>query len=153
MCRKQCLLPSSFSSSTGMGSSRHIEREPISSRIDIIPTSSTSHNFSSASSLTSSILQTSGKRSREAMESPPSTQRQVGRVLPQTDIRSPVAKRQRGWYKIKGREPIARMRNNRQITSPRGVSSETQVFHQGSLSVGDTLLPLPDRAHQSTQTE
>ncbi|XP_011698535.1 PREDICTED: uncharacterized protein LOC105456290 [Wasmannia auropunctata] len=67
------------------------------------------------------------------------------------DTRSPLAKRHRGWYKmIRGRQPINRMRNNR-VTSPRGVSTETQIFSQGSLTVGDTVLPLPTRAHQSTE--
>lgn len=59
---------------------------------------------------------------------------------------SPLAKRQRGWYKmIRGRRPIGRMQNSRAITSPR-VSAEKQVFSQGSLMVGDMVLPLPARA-------
>uniref|UniRef100_A0ABD2XCX9 C2H2-type domain-containing protein n=1 Tax=Trichogramma kaykai TaxID=54128 RepID=A0ABD2XCX9_9HYME len=66
---------------------------------------------------------------------------------------SPVAKRHRGWYRIRGREPIARMRQLALTASPRGASRETQRFQQGSLSIGDTFLPLPSRAHQSTQTE
>lgn len=66
------------------------------------------------------------------------------------DIRSPLAKRQKGWYKmIRARRPINRMRNRYATTSSRGV----QVFSQGSLTMGDTVLPLPSRAHQSTQTE
>ncbi|KYN06841.1 hypothetical protein ALC62_02224 [Cyphomyrmex costatus] len=65
---------------------------------------------------------------------------------------SPLAKRQRGWYRmIRGRLPINRMRNSRVTTSPRGVSKETQVFSQGSLTVGDTVLPLPARAHETTE--
>jgi hypothetical protein len=67
-------------------------------------------------------------------------------------VLSPAAKRHRGWYRIRAREPIARMRK-RQIVSPRGASLETQRFQQGSLTVGDTHLPLPSRAHQATQTE
>lgn len=68
------------------------------------------------------------------------------------DVRSPLAKRHRTWCMVKGREPLKRMRDV-PPTSPRGVSSETQVFSQGSLTVGDTILPLPVRAHQSTHTE
>ncbi|XP_043461709.1 uncharacterized protein DDB_G0288805-like [Leptopilina heterotoma] len=76
-------------------------------------------------------------------------------TLPNED-RSPIAKRQRGWYKykVRARPPIARMRKI-QVTSPKGISSETQRFQQGSLSVGrlNTIIPLPSRAHQCTQTE
>ncbi|KAL6438196.1 hypothetical protein ACFW04_004423 [Cataglyphis niger] len=65
------------------------------------------------------------------------------------DVRSPLAKRQKGWYKmIRARRPISRMRNRYATTS-----SRVQVFSQGSLTMGDTVLPLPARAHQSTQTE
>lgn len=65
---------------------------------------------------------------------------------------SPLAKRQRGWYNmIKGRQPIKRMRSSHLATSSRGVSAETQVFSHGSLMAGDTVLPLPTRAHQSTE--
>lgn len=61
------------------------------------------------------------------------------------DIRSPLQKRRRGWYRqIRGREPIARMR---------GVALGTQCFQQGSLSMGDYIIPLPSRAHQATQTD
>lgn len=113
------------------------------------PTSSTSDTFDFLSNFASSLSQRPGKRSRDAIESSP-TKKPTEFVIPQIEIRSPIAKRQRGWYKIKAREPIARMKNNR---PSRRVSLETQVFHQGSLSVGNTVLPLPDRAHQSTQTE
>lgn len=68
---------------------------------------------------------------------------------------SPLAKRYRGRYRVRARQPIARMRE-RQLTSPRGASFGIQRFQQGSLTVGDTFLPLPSRAHQanqSTQTE
>ncbi|XP_011500927.1 PREDICTED: uncharacterized protein DDB_G0284459-like [Ceratosolen solmsi marchali] len=76
-----------------------------------------------------------------------------GNLSPRSEvISSPAAKRHRGWYRIRAREPIARMRK-RQIVSPRGASLETQRFQQGSLTIGDTYLPLPSRAHQSTQTE
>ncbi|XP_017765688.1 PREDICTED: DEP domain-containing protein DDB_G0279099-like [Eufriesea mexicana] len=130
------------------GFSKNVEEGQVSSRV--IPTPSTSE--SSMLNSASSILQRPGKRPRDVTEYIPSTQRQTDFSVPQVEPRSPLAKRHRGWYKIKGREPIARMRN-RQHPSPRGISSETQVFHQGSLSVGNTVLPLPDRAHQSTQTE
>ncbi|XP_014467430.1 PREDICTED: uncharacterized protein LOC106740676 [Dinoponera quadriceps] len=80
-----------------------------------------------------------GKRTRDVNEA----SSWVGSVsLP--DIRSPLPKRKRGWYKIKGRRPI---HSADRVTSPRGVSSETQIFSQGSLTVGDTILPLPARAH------
>ncbi|KAK0162209.1 hypothetical protein PV327_008563 [Microctonus hyperodae] len=70
----------------------------------------------------------------------------------QNDIRSPLQKRPRGSYRqIHGREPIARMKNL--VSTSRGISSEKQRFQQGSLTVGDTILPLPSRAHQSTQTD
>ncbi|XP_066598026.1 uncharacterized protein fs(1)Ya isoform X2 [Prorops nasuta] len=65
---------------------------------------------------------------------------------------SPIAKRPRAWPKIKGRPPISRMRHENPTTS-RGVSSDTQVFSRGCLSVGDTVLPIPSRAHKSTQTQ
>ncbi|XP_011302550.1 uncharacterized protein fs(1)Ya [Fopius arisanus] len=69
------------------------------------------------------------------------------------DIRSPEQKRPRAWYRqIRGRDPIARMKYS-SILPSRGISNETQCFQQGSLSVGDTILPLPSRAHQSTQTD
>lgn len=68
------------------------------------------------------------------------------------DTKSPLAKRQRGWYKmIRGRQPIRRVQDSRVTTSPRGVSAEKQVFSQGSLIVGDMVLPLPARAHQSKE--
>ncbi|XP_011646914.1 uncharacterized protein LOC105433339 [Pogonomyrmex barbatus] len=86
-----------------------------------------------------------GKRAREVTEASSKEE------LIALDIRSPLAKRQRGWYNmIRGRQPISRMRNSRVTTSPRGISAETQVFSQGSLTVGDTVLPLPARAHQLT---
>ncbi|XP_031783745.1 uncharacterized protein LOC100679353 isoform X2 [Nasonia vitripennis] len=70
-------------------------------------------------------------------------------------VSSPAAKRHRGWYRIRAREPIARMRERQLVPqSPRGACRETQRFQQGSLTIGDnTFLPLPSRAHQSTQTE
>lgn len=136
-----------------IGSYKHVEKEQVPSREGVAPTPSTSEASSSLSNFTSSFLQRSGKRPRDDIENAPPPQTSTEFVVPQIELSSPVAKRHRGWYKIKGREPIARMRNNRQLTSQRGVSSETQVFHQGSLSVGNTVLPLPDRAHQSTQTE
>ena len=136
-----------------IGSYKNVEKEQVLSKEGVAPTSSTSEASSSLSNFTPSFLQRSGKRPRDDIENAPPPQTSTEFTIPQTDLCSPVAKRHRGWYKIKGREPIARMRNNRQLTSQRGVSSETQVFHQGSLSVGNTVLPLPDRAHQSTQTE
>lgn len=69
-------------------------------------------------------------------------------------VTSPAAKRHRGWYRIRAREPIARMRERQVVAaSPRGASRETQRFQQGTLSIGDTFITLPSRAHQSTQTE
>ncbi|EZA49979.1 hypothetical protein X777_11467 [Ooceraea biroi] len=92
----------------------------------------------------------SGKRARDVTEAPSKWDSSSLAV----EGRSPLAKRHRPWYTmIKGRKPLDRMRNNR-ATSSRGVSTETQIFSQGSLTVGDTVLPLPTRAHQSpTQTE
>ena len=88
-----------------------------------------------------------GKRSRETTEV---FLKEDPTAFP-LDTRSPLAKRQRRWYKmIRGRLPINRMRNSRETTSPRGVSKETQVFSQGSLTVGDTVLPLPARACRTT---
>ncbi|XP_029041532.2 uncharacterized protein LOC114875434 isoform X1 [Osmia bicornis bicornis] len=127
----------------GVGTSRTLEEQQSSQ--DTLPRLSSSESLSSELNLPPSLLQRAGKRPRDTIESSPSSPRQL-------EFSSPLPKRPRGWYRIKGREPIARMRNNR-ITSPRGISSETQVFHQGSLSVGDTVLPLPSRAHQSTQTD
>ncbi|XP_011880282.1 PREDICTED: uncharacterized protein LOC105568881 [Vollenhovia emeryi] len=70
-------------------------------------------------------------------------------ILSAFDIKSPLAKRsRRGYRMIRGRQPIHRMRNSHVTTSSRGVSAGTQVFSQGSLTVGDTILPLPARAHQ-----
>ncbi|CAL7936734.1 unnamed protein product [Xylocopa violacea] len=136
---------------SGVGSPKDTSKEQESPRVDVDPRPSTSSTFNPLSSFASSLSQRSAKRPRDALDAP---LRQLDSAVPQIEVRSPVAKRHRGWYSaIKAREPIARMRNRRQLTSPRGVSSETQVFHQGSLSVGDTVLPLPDRAHQSTQTE
>lgn len=86
-----------------------------------------------------------GKRTREVVEG-------SSKESPITDTKSPLAKRQKGWYKmVRGRQPISRMRNSHVTTSPRGVSAETQVFRQGSLTVGDMVLPLPARAHESTE--
>ncbi|XP_076760452.1 uncharacterized protein LOC143428997 [Xylocopa sonorina] len=137
---------------SGVGSPKDVNKEQESPRVDVDSRPSTSSTFHPLSSFASSLSQRSAKRPRDAPENAPV--RQSDSAVHPVEVRSPVAKRHRGWYSaIKAREPIARMRNRRQLTSPRGVSSETQVFHQGSLSVGDTVLPLPDRAHQSTQTE
>ncbi|XP_014211555.1 uncharacterized protein LOC106641595 isoform X2 [Copidosoma floridanum] len=62
---------------------------------------------------------------------------------------SPTLKRYRGRYRIKARQPIARLRHQRPSpTSPRGASLETQRFQRGSLMVGKQSLPLPSRAHE-----
>lgn len=83
-----------------------------------------------------------GKRSRDEVSS------WMDPVPISLDIRSPLPKRKRGWYKIKGRRPIRSVLNGAtQVTSPRRVSSETQFFNQRSLIVGDTVLSLPARAH------
>ncbi|XP_015428975.1 PREDICTED: serine-rich adhesin for platelets-like [Dufourea novaeangliae] len=137
---------------SGVGTSRNSEREQVSQRDDVTPRPSTSDTFNPMSSFAASLLRRPGKRTRDSLDSPSSSHRQMDLAVSSLESRSPLAKRHRGWYRIKAREPIARMRNS-QLTSPRGVSSETQVFHQGSLSVGDTVLPLPSRAHQSTQTD
>ncbi|XP_028045840.2 uncharacterized protein LOC105839357 [Monomorium pharaonis] len=95
----------------------------------------------------SSVPVRPGKRAREIIEMPSKEER----IAFMSDMRSPLAKRQRGWYKmIRGRQPIKRMRSH-VPTSPKGVSAERQVFSQGSLTAGDTVLPLPARAHQSTE--
>ncbi|XP_033208087.1 uncharacterized protein LOC117167338 isoform X2 [Belonocnema kinseyi] len=106
-------------------------------------------SYDSTSSLSSTCIQPPTKRPRDPISPPEIT----GSTF-ENEERSPIAKRPRGWYKIKAREPIARMRKI-QVASPKGVSSETQRFQQGSLSVGreNTILPLPSRAHQCTQTE
>ncbi|XP_076619844.1 uncharacterized protein LOC143341109 [Colletes latitarsis] len=137
---------------SGTRTTRNVEREQVSQREVIITRPSTPETLNPMLNLVSSQLRRPGKRPRDTLESAPSPQRQMEFVVPQAEFGSPAAKRHHGWYRIKAREPIMRMRNSR-FTSPRGVSSETQIFHQGSLSVGDTVLPLPSRAHQSTQTE
>ncbi|XP_031834305.2 uncharacterized protein LOC116427733 [Nomia melanderi] len=145
-------MKSVMRSFSGVDTSGSTETQEVSQREDVSSRPFTTDAFSPMSKFVSSLLPRPGKRTRDSIESPPSSSRQTDLIFSQLESRSPLAKRHRGWYRIKGREPIARMRNSR-LTSPRGVSSETQVFHQGSLSVGDTVLPLPSRAHQSTQTE
>lgn len=116
---------------------------------DEIPSSSTTNNY--LSSFASCVSNNSRKRSRDSKDESPSSTTTDSTVL-HADDRSPIAKRHRhGWYKIRGREPIARMKNK--LTSPRGISSETQIFSQGSLSVGNTIIPIPSRAHQSVQSD
>ncbi|KAF7401110.1 hypothetical protein HZH68_006930 [Vespula germanica] len=115
---------------------------------DEIPSSSASS--SCLSSFTSCVSNNSRKRSRDFKDEFPSSTRTTDSAVLHADDRSPMAKRHRGWYKIKAREPIARMKNK--LTSPRGISSETQIFSQGSLSVGNTIIPIPSRAHQSVQS-
>ncbi|KAF3420065.1 hypothetical protein E2986_05995, partial [Frieseomelitta varia] len=138
-------MKSVMRSFSAIGTTKNIEKRQVFSREDnaLIPSTS---GFSSMSNLESISSQRAGKRPRDDIENVSLSQRSTEQV----ELLSPVAKRHRGWYRIKAREPIARMR---QLSSQRRVSSETQVFHQGSLSVGNTVLPLPDRAHQSTQTE
>ncbi|XP_057319985.1 putative uncharacterized protein DDB_G0282133 [Microplitis mediator] len=102
--------------------------------------------------ITSTSSSSSSSPSYESLVDDKSERKTTG-----NDIRSPVLKKPRGWYKqVRGREPIARMKND--LSSPplpRGVSMETQCFHQGSLSTKDAVLPLPDRAqvNRSTQTD
>ncbi|KAI4493706.1 hypothetical protein M0804_001882 [Polistes exclamans] len=114
-----------------------------------IPSSSSTDNY--LSSCASNV--TSRKRSRDLKEESPSsnvtTMTRTDSTILRADDRSPTPKRHRGWYKIKSREPIARMKN--QLSSQRGISSGTQIFSQGSLSVGNTVIPIPSRAHQSVQ--
>ncbi|KAI4504447.1 hypothetical protein M0802_000918 [Mischocyttarus mexicanus] len=120
-----------------------------------IPSSPTADNYlTSFTSCTSNI--NSRKRSRDLKEeSPPSSSMTTKTITDSTTLcpndRSPMAKRHRSWCKVKAREPIARMKN--QLSSPRGISSETQIFSQGSLSVGNTIIPIPSRAHQSVRSE
>ncbi|KAK0097645.1 hypothetical protein PV326_000520 [Microctonus aethiopoides] len=97
------------------------------------------------------------KRSRDEVDlipvgSPEISNREEAELNRKYDIQSPLQKRPCGWYRqIHGREPIARMKNL--FSSPRGISSDKQCFQQGSLTIGDIVLPLPSRAHQSTQTD
>ncbi|XP_015190557.1 PREDICTED: uncharacterized protein LOC107074052 [Polistes dominula] len=116
---------------------------------EISSSSSTDNYLPSCTSCSSNI--NSRKRSRDLREKSPSSDvmTRTDSTISHVDDRSPMPKRHRGWYKIKGREPIARMKN--QLSSPRGISSETQVFSQGSLSVGNTVIPIPSRAHQSVR--
>lgn len=131
---------------------KSIETTKVIRRRETIQESTLSEKPSTSSSnLVNSVYTRPGKRSRDDSEDDSSKADSIELPL---DVKSPLAKRQRGWYTmIKGRQPIKQMRKNRTVTSPRGVSAETQVFSKGSLTVGDTILPLPARAHQSTQTE
>ncbi|XP_046746023.1 uncharacterized protein LOC124411143 isoform X2 [Diprion similis] len=104
------------------------------------------------STMATSLLRRPGKRSRDAINDAVSPYRRELRSPRNDTGSSPVAKRPRSWHRIRGRDPIARMRTGTS-TATRGVSSETQHFQQGSLSAGDTVLPIPSRAHQSTQTD
>ncbi|XP_071566430.1 uncharacterized protein [Temnothorax nylanderi] len=124
---------------------RSIEATEVMQRREIVEELTSSQESSSSASNSPTRP---GKRTREVTEG----SSREGPIAFALDIKSPLAKRQKGWYKmIRGRQPIGRMRNSRLPTSPRGVSAETQVFSQGSLTVGDTVLPLPVRAHQSTE--
>lgn len=126
-----------------MSSQRLFKREEL---------SSSSSFGNSLSSFASCLSSNSRKRSRDFNDgSPCAASTATDSIILHSDVRSPIAKRQRGWHKIKAREPIARMRN--QLTSPKGISSEKQVFSQGSLSIRNTIIPIPARAHQSTQTD
>ncbi|XP_012265752.2 uncharacterized protein LOC105691674 [Athalia rosae] len=106
------------------------------------------------SAIATSLLRRPGKRSRDSIyDGVQPSHRPAGLRGPRSPS-SPVAKRPRSWHRIRGRDPIARMRRDESSESRiTGVSSETQQFRQGSLSAGDKILPLPSRAHQSTQTE
>ncbi|KYN13126.1 PREDICTED: uncharacterized protein LOC108766858 [Trachymyrmex cornetzi] len=128
----------------GLRVPKSIEATEVVQGREIVEKLSTSPKLSSGASSSQIRL---GKRSRETTEM---FLKEDPTAFP-LDTRSPLAKRQRRWYKmIRGRLPINRMRNSRETTSPRGVSKETQVFSQGSLTVGDTVLPLPARACRST---
>ncbi|XP_046822027.1 uncharacterized protein LOC124425563 [Vespa crabro] len=117
---------------------------------DEIPSSSAVNNY--LSNIASYVSNNSRKRSRDFKDESPTSTTATDSAVLYADDRSPMAKRHRyGWYKIRGREPIARMKNK--LTSPRGISSETQIFSQGSLSVGNTIIPIPSRAHQSVQSD
>ncbi|XP_043487348.1 uncharacterized protein LOC122514526 [Polistes fuscatus] len=119
-----------------------------------IPSSSSTDNYLPIFTSCASNI-TSRKRSRDLKEESPSsgvtTMTRTDSTILRADDRSPTPKRHRGWCKIKGREPIARMKN--QLSSQRGISSETQIFSQGSLSVGNTVIPIPSRAHQSVRSD
>ncbi|XP_051155393.1 putative uncharacterized protein DDB_G0289263 [Leptopilina boulardi] len=123
-----------------------------SSSLSLVSSPLSSSSSSSQPRLEQSINHLASKRPRDAISQSAIIH---SPILPNED-RSPIAKRQRGWYKykVRARPPIARMRKI-QVTSPKGISSETQRFQQGSLSVGklNTIIPLPSRAHQCTQTE
>ena len=122
-----------------------------------LPSTSTETDEASSNVLNNlALVPRSGKRSRDLDEPLPteSSFNTVDRVENVTEhIRSPVSKRPRGWYKIRAREPIARMKKKNSSSSPGEISEETQCFQQGSVNVRDTILYLPSRAHQSTQTE
>nr|XP_033324111.1 uncharacterized protein LOC117219241 [Megalopta genalis] len=128
-------VKSVVNSISAMTMSRNIERGQVSP--------SKSDASVPVSQFLTAFTQRPGKRSRDILDSSPQRQMRLG--FSQFEPTSPLRKRHRG--KIKARDPMPRM------LSPRGVSSETQVFRQGSLSVGDTVLPLPSRAHQSSQTD
>jgi len=125
---------------------KSIEATEVVQRREIVEKLSTSPKLSSDIYASNSQVRL-GKRSRETTE----VFLKEDPTAFSLDTRSPLAKRQRRWYKmIRGRLPINRMRNSRETTSPRGISKETQVFSQGSLTVGDTVLPLPARACRTT---
>nr|XP_033324212.1 uncharacterized protein LOC117219288 [Megalopta genalis]XP_033324213.1 uncharacterized protein LOC117219288 [Megalopta genalis]XP_033324214.1 uncharacterized protein LOC117219288 [Megalopta genalis] len=136
-------VKSIVNSISAMTLSQNIERGQVSQTDDVVTRPSTSNTFIPMSQFVTALSQRTGKRSRDTLDS--SLQRRMRFEFPEHETTSPLPKRRRG--KIKARDPMPRM------LSPRGVSSETQVFRQGSLTVGDTVLPIPSRAHQSTQTE
>ncbi|KAG7206793.1 hypothetical protein KM043_000704 [Ampulex compressa] len=103
---------------SGAGTSKNIARDQVSQR--------ELRSSGVLSSLSSSLLPRPGKRPRDAAESASSSSRPAEGQASHAEGRSPLAKRYRRWHKIKAREPIARMRGN-SVTSPRGISSETQI--------------------------
>lgn len=127
--------------------SSNIENSQVTQQQQIVGSTKSLPETSTRSDLDKNLEIRYGKRARDVNEMSSSVD-SVPSSWNQLDIRSPLLKRKREWYKIKGRRPIHSVRNSTsQVKSPRGVSSETQVFSQGSLTVGDTILPLPARAH------
>lgn len=124
--------------SSSIKSSQVVEQQQIAENAVSLPETHTRSNPNK------SIEVRCGKRARDVNE----ISSLMDSVPLSVDTRSPLPKRKKEWYEIKGRRPIRSVcHNTNQVTSPRGVSLETQIFSQGSLTVGDTVLPLPARAH------
>ncbi|XP_043282920.1 uncharacterized protein [Venturia canescens] len=137
----------------GSRSLKNISREPVEKSQHLALLSATPNANTASSevltSLESALLPRNAKRSRDAEEVPSHSPSDSRDLL--NDVRSPIPKKPRGWYKIRAREPIARMRTNSVIPS---MSSELQQRLQlRSLSMDDCIYNLPSRIDQSTQTD